>query len=149
MGHQTAQSLNNIIPILIDSRRGYEMAADLCEDDYVHKAKFLKKIAERAAMTAEFQAHVRLQGEEPKEKGGPLGKLHRMLTGMSKNFGSEEKTALKAIDDGEAFLQQACETELEKDDVDSVGRNLLKQALSSAKSGESYAEAEAEAEAES
>ena len=143
MGHQTAQSLNNIIPILIDSRRGYEMAADLCDDDYVHKAKFLKKIAERAAITAEFQAHVRLQGEEPKEEGGPLGKIHRILTGMSKNFGSEEETALNAIDDGEDFLQQAVETELEKDDVDAAGRTLLKQALDSAKNGEAYADAHA------
>lgn len=75
--------------------------------------------------------------------GGPLGKMHRILTGMSKNFGSEEKTALKAIEDGEGFLQQACETELEKDDVDTIGRKLLEQALSSAKRGEAYAEAEA------
>lgn len=143
MGHQTAAALNNILPILIDSRRGYEMALNLVEDDYVHKAKFAKKLAERQAMILEYQAHVRLQGEEPKDEGGPLGSLHRMLTGMSANFGSEEETALKAIDDGEAFLVQACETELEKDDVDDIGRGLLKQALSSAKSGEVYADAKA------
>ena len=99
-----------------------------------------EKLAERQAMILEYQAHVRLQGEEPKDEGGPLGSLHRMLTGMSANFGSEEDTALKAIDDGEAFLVQACETELEKDDVDGIGRGLLKQALSSAKSGEAYAD---------
>lgn len=140
MTNESIDALNDITEMLIDSRKGYEKAAEVTDDNYAFKTEFQRRAQDRAALVTEFQNRVRTIGGEPRNNGGVLGSLHRASLEFSSLFRDNEKAALDAIDDGEEQLAETIESKLEREELDAETRALLQKAHTAAKQGECFAE---------
>ena len=140
---QTKQidALNDIARVLIDSRKGYEKAYEMADDNYALKPQFLHRAQERSRLVDRFQAQVRTLGGEPQTDGSMLGDAHRGWMQFSSLFQKDEKAALEAIDDGEDYLAEQAGQRLQRDDIHGETRALLTQAYQSARKGECFADA--------
>jgi len=133
-------ALNDITKVLIDSKKGYEKAYEMADDNYALKPQFLHRAQERGKLIDRFQAQVRSFGGEPQENGGMLGSAHRGWMQFTSLFEKDEKAALQAIDDGEDYLAEQVEERLKRDDIHGETRSLLNQAHQSARNGECFAD---------
>lgn len=140
MTNKNVEILNDVTKMLIDSRKGYEKAAEVSEDNFVFQTEFQQRAGNRANLVNDFQGRVRHLGGEAETDGGALGKLHRMMTDFSAMFRDDVKAALDAIDDGEEQLADTIEDKLKEDDLDVDTRVLLQRAHASAKEGERFAD---------
>ncbi|MHA6288516.1 ferritin-like domain-containing protein [Maricaulis sp. CAU 1757] len=139
MSNQNVDALNDTLKTLIDSRKGYEKACEMCDDNAL-RSTLERRAQERVQLINEMQAQVRQLGGEPETEGGMLGKAHRTLMDLSGSFRDNREAALNAIDDGEDYLQDRIESQLETDGLEPQTRQLLERAKSSAYSGEHLAD---------
>lgn len=142
MANANIDILNDVTKTLIDSKKGYDTAYDMSEDNFPLRAEFLRRANERQSLINEFQAQVRSLGGEPETDGGAAGTVHRAFSQFSSLFRDDEKAALSAIDDGEEHLAEQIEGKLEKNanEIAPDARQLLKRAHTSACEGECFAE---------
>lgn len=140
MSNPDIDVLNDVTKTLIDSRKGYEKAAELADDSFVFSAEFRERALQRAALITEFQNQVRFNGGEPETEGGMAGAIHRSFTSFSSLFRDDRKAALSAIDDGEDHLASQIESKQEKDGLAPTTLALLSKAHASARAGERFAD---------
>lgn len=140
MTSQTVDTLNDVTKMLIDSRMGYEKAAEVTDDTFAFRSEFARRAQERATLISEFQSRVSSLGGQPATEGGTLGSLHRAVTDFSSMFRDNTKAALDAIDDGEEKLAEEVESKLKQSDIDPEAHSLLKRAHAAAREGESFAD---------
>ncbi|WP_375208654.1 PA2169 family four-helix-bundle protein [Hyphomonas jannaschiana] len=135
------EALNDIAKVLIDSKKGYEKAYEMVDDNFALKPQFLHRAQERGQLVEQFQSQVRHLGGEPQTDGGMLGDAHRGWMQFTSLFQKDQKAALEAIDDGEEYLAEQAEERLQRDDIHGEVRTLLTQAYHSAHDGECFADA--------
>ena len=140
MTNKTVDILNDVTKTLIDSQKGYQQAAEKVDENYALRSQFLQRADQRQQMINRFQSRVRTFGAEPQTEGGVTGAAHRMWNDFTSMFQSDEKAALNAIDDGEEFLAEQVGDKLDDNEIDMESRQLLRQAYTSAKQGERFAE---------
>ena len=70
--------LNDVLETLLDSRDGYQKAAEVADRD-VFKQFFTRRAAARNSMVTKTQAEIRHLGGEPAEEGTILAKAHRSV----------------------------------------------------------------------
>jgi len=73
-------ALNDVTKMLIDSQKGYEMAAEVVDENHHLNEAFKNRATQRGALVTKFQQRVRTLGGEPQTEGGVLGSLHRSMT---------------------------------------------------------------------
>ncbi|WP_420432322.1 ferritin-like domain-containing protein [Hyphobacterium sp.] len=139
MSNQNIDALNDTLKTLIDSRKGYEKACEMCDDTSL-KSTLESRADDRKQLISDLQSRVRELGGEPESEGGALGKAHRTLMDLTGSFSDNRETALKSIDDGEDYLQSRIEIQLETDDLEPQTRQLLERAKASAYAGEHLAD---------
>ena len=141
MANNEISALNDVTKMLIDSQKGYEMAAEVADDDHHLSQAFKSRATQRGYLVNKFQQRVRDLGGEPQTEGGVLGSLHRSMTEFSSIFTSNEKAALNAIDDGEERLAEKVSNELENGKFSALTQDLMGEARQSARMGERFADA--------
>ena len=141
MANNEISALNDVTKMLIDSQKGYEMAAEVADDDHHLSQAFKSRATQRGDLVNKFQQRVRDLGGEPQTEGGVLGSLHRSMTEFSSIFTSNEKAALNAIDDGEERLAEKVSNELENGKFSALTQDLMGKARQSARMGERFADA--------
>ena len=142
MQNNEISALNDVTKMLIDSQKGYEMAAEVADDNHYLSQAFKSRATQRGALVNRFQQRVRNLGGEPQTDGGVLGTLHRSMTEFSSMFTSDEKAALNAIEDGEERLAEKVSNELEDGKFSAMTQELMAEARQSARVGERFADAQ-------
>jgi len=140
MTDRNVKILNSVTKTLIDSCKGYETCVDVSDDSYALRTEFQRRKGERDELVQEFQTQVRAFGGEPEDCGSMSGAVHRGFTRFSSVFRDDEAAAISALDDGEEFLAEKIEDKLEDHDLAPQTRQLLQKAMTSAKSGERFAD---------
>lgn len=140
MANNEISALNDVTKMLIDSQKGYEMAAEVADDNHHLSQSFKSRATQRGDLVNKFQQRVRDLGGEPQTEGGVLGSLHRSMTEFSSIFTSNEKAALNAIDDGEERLAEKVSNELENGTFSALSQDLMGEARQSARMGERFAD---------
>lgn len=140
MTDRNVRVLNSVTKTLIDSCKGYETCAEVSEDNYALQAEFIRRKSERDQLVQEFQNQVRAFGGEPATSGSMSGAVHRGFTKFSTVFRDDEVAAINALDDGEEFLAEKIQDKLDHDDLNPTTSALLEKAMTSAKSGERFAD---------
>lgn len=140
MASAEIDALNDIIKLLIDSRKGYEKARELVGGDYAFAPELARRASDRATLIAGFQARVQALGGKAETEGSALGTAHRGFMDFSSLFRNDSKAAFSAIDDGEEHLAKKIKSKMEEKNLSIESRDLLARALASAQSGESFAE---------
>lgn len=140
MTNHDVKVLNSVTKTLIDSCKGYEACIEISDDNYALQAEFQRRKLERDKLVEEFQNQVRVFGEVPETNGSMTGAVHRGFTRFSSFFRNDESAAISALDDGEEFLAEKIEDKLEVNDVAPQTAALLEKAITSAKSGERFAD---------
>ncbi|MEM7729636.1 MAG: PA2169 family four-helix-bundle protein [Pseudomonadota bacterium] len=133
--------LNSVTKTLIDSHKGYETCVEAADDSYALQSNFQERALRRAELIREFQAEVQKLGGEPSTAGSVAGAAHRAWTSFTTLFADDEKAAIEAIDDGEEFLADKIEAELETQTLAPRTRELLQKAHADAREGERFADA--------
>jgi uncharacterized protein (TIGR02284 family) len=134
--------LNSVTKTLIDSHKGYETCVEASDDSYALQQNFRERAARRAELIREFQAEVQTLGGEPNTAGSVAGAAHRAWTSFTTIFADDEKAAIEAIDDGEEFLADKIQAELEAQTLLAPRtRELLQKAHADAREGERFADA--------
>ncbi len=132
-------ALNKVTETLIDSYDGYQKCLDVAQDNPALRQQFLNRAEERAALINKIQSQVRSLGGEPKTDGSVLASAHRKFVDVASMFQSDEKAAINALDDGEEYLAERCESCLDEN-LSPQAQDLIRQAHVSAKAGERFAD---------
>ncbi|MGB3455594.1 MAG: PA2169 family four-helix-bundle protein [Litorimonas sp.] len=134
--------LNDVTKTLIDSHKGYETCVEASDDSYALQSNFQERAQRRAELIREFQAEVQTLGGQPSTSGSVAGAAHRAWTSFTTLFADDEKAAIEAIDDGEEFLADKIQAELETNTTLAPRtRELLQKAHADAREGERFADA--------
>lgn len=140
MADMNIETLNDVLQTLIDSREGYEKAADLADDHPAIKAQLDRRAQARAVIIAEFQNAVRALGGEPQMSGSVSGSMHHLWMKITSVFESDQEAALDAIEDGEEKLQEEIADLLKQHDLKPQAIGLLQKAATQAREGEAFAD---------
>ena len=140
MTNSNIKALNKVTETLIDSYDGYSKCLEVAQDDYALRQQFMSRAEERASLINEFQNQVRSLGGEPETDGSVLASAHRKFINVASIFQDNEKAAISALDDGEEFLAEKCETCLDEDGLTANTQTLIRRAHASAKAGERFAD---------
>ena len=117
--------LNDVLETLVDSRDGYEKAAEIAERD-TFKQFFSRRAASRNSMVEKTQAEIRHLGGEPVDDGTILAKAHRMFLSISSAVQDNDEAAIEAVDDGEEYLRKTVNKAIENDDLAQNAKTMLR-----------------------
>ncbi|MEL6748417.1 MAG: PA2169 family four-helix-bundle protein [Pseudomonadota bacterium] len=140
MTHASVETLNDLLPKLIDSTLGYDKAQDAVEPGSPLGAALLSRFEQRKAIVDDVKSYVAGHGGEPKADGTTLGAAHRLFVDAAGLIQSDRSAALTAIDDGEQRLQSAAQSALDDDAIDPQARLLLMRIVQDAQKGEKLAD---------
>ncbi len=101
----TTKGLRNLAELLMDSRKGYQEAADRAEAP--HLKQLLMKLSNgRTPLITEVESQLRMLGEDDMPKDGTLkGDLHRAWIDIRDSLsGSDNATVLAECERGEKYL---------------------------------------------
>ncbi len=132
--------LQDVTAKLFDSCEGYQMCADIVEDNQTLKNEFLQRKSSRNFLVNEFKAKIASLGGEVKDSGSAAGALHRGYTKFLNIFKDDEEAAVDALDDGEEYLAEYIEKKRIEDGLRTDTLTLLNKAHASAKAGERFAD---------
>ncbi|MEH6714415.1 ferritin-like domain-containing protein [Parasphingorhabdus flavimaris] len=116
--------LNDVLETLLDSRDGYQKAAEVADRD-VFKQFFTRRAAARNSMVTKTQAEIRHLGGEPAEEGTILAKAHRMFLSISSALEGNDEAAVEAVEDGEEYLRNKMKDALANDELAATAKTLL------------------------
>ncbi|KAA3638823.1 MAG: DUF2383 domain-containing protein [Proteobacteria bacterium] len=134
------QVLQDVTAKLIDSCEGYQMCADIVDNDRTLKNEFLQRKNKRNLLVDEFNGKITALGGEIKESGSAAGAIHRVYTKFVNIFKDDEEAAVDALDDGEEYLAEYIEKKRKVDGLTPDTLNLLNKAHASALAGERFAD---------
>lgn len=134
-----ASALNEVLRALIDSSQGYDLCMEVVEEGHVLHKQFIQRQSERKELIRKFQTHLTEAGHEYTDSGSFPGKLHRVYTKFINLFKEDTQTAIDALNTGEDYLTFLINSKLEEQGLSLTTCNLLKEAYSSAVSGEKFA----------
>lgn len=132
--------LNTVTKTLIDSRKGYETCCKVVDDSYALKTNFQERAQRRLLLIEAFQAEVTSLGGEPVTSGSVTGKAHRAWTSFTSIFADDEKAVAEALDDGEEFLADKIQKNMDLPNLKPTTRELLLNAQVDARDGERFAD---------
>ncbi|MCX7544704.1 PA2169 family four-helix-bundle protein [Marinicella gelatinilytica] len=132
--------LQDVTAKLIDSCEGYQMCADIVEDNQTLKSEFLQRKNSRNLLVKDFNAKIASLGGEVKDSGSAAGALHRGYTKFINVFKDDEEAAVDALDDGEEYLAEFIEKKRKQDGLTPETILLLNKAHASALEGERFAD---------
>ncbi len=124
----TKSRLKNITELLIDSRKGYQEAAERAEAP--HLKQLLNKLSvERAPMINEVGSKLRMLGEDDIPQDGTVkGDLHRAWIDIRDSLsGSANADILSECERGEKYLLDRYDELIKDDDVDQNARSMFTQ----------------------
>ncbi|PIX66100.1 MAG: hypothetical protein COZ43_07830 [Sphingomonadales bacterium CG_4_10_14_3_um_filter_58_15] len=117
--------LNDILETLIDSKHGYEKAAEIADRDAL-KNFFSRRAASRSAMSAAVRNAIIDLGGKPEDDGTILGSAHRVFMGISAAVQDNDEAAIEAVDTGEEHLRKKFEKALDDEDLTASAQTLLR-----------------------
>lgn len=132
--------LQDVTAKLIDSCEGYQMCADIVEDNNVLKNEFMQRKNKREVLVNEFNTTIAALGGEVKDNGSAAGAAHRAFTKFVNVFKDDEEAAVDALDDGEEYLAEYIEKKRDEDGLSPDTIVLLNKAHASALDGERFAD---------
>lgn len=132
--------LSDVTAKLIDSCKGYQMCAEVTDDNLVLKNQFLNRQAERQGLVDEFQSKLTARGGEVKSNGTVAGTFHRGFTKFVSIFRNDYKAAVDALDTGEEHLAEYIQDQLKEENLSADTTMLLRKAHTSAVEGERFAD---------
>lgn len=125
MTQSNTTALQTALNYLADSREGYQKAAETVERSAL-KRIFTARAQERTAMTARIETVLRSRGGTSGENAGTaMGALHRSLMSVAALIQSDEKAAIKTVDDGEERLREKIRDVIENGDLEVSDRTML------------------------
>lgn len=109
---ETISELQDLIQINLDSRDGFQEAADAVDHAQL-RAKFMEISERRSSFAADLQRFVQLSGEEPKRKGSFIAAFHRAWMSIRETLSSNDTYAILAeVERGEDRIKAAYEHSL-------------------------------------
>jgi len=121
----SADILNDILETLIDSKHGYEKAAEIADRDTL-KNFFSRRAAARSAMSAAVRNAIIDLGGKPEDDGTILASAHRVFMGISAAVQDNDEAAIEAVDTGEEHLRKKFEKALDDEDLTASAQTLLR-----------------------
>lgn len=141
MTDRSVDTLNDVLPYMIDSCLGYEKAHDILDDNPNLRNAIRGRYESRKALVDEMIRYVTDKGAEPAGEGSFSGSAHRSFMDIANIFEDDIEAAMGAIDTGEVFLQNKLKEALDENGLDPSARDLLKKALEDANTGERLGDA--------
>jgi uncharacterized protein (TIGR02284 family) len=138
---QSAEAINDVLPVMVDSCLGYKQAHDLVDDNPSLRTQLLSRYETRNQIVDAMKAYVSRHGREPATDGGMLGSMHRGWTEIVAKFQDDREAAMDAVETGEEHLFNQLKEKLDDDALDDEGRALVQRAMQEAKAGEAFADA--------
>jgi len=132
--------LNDVTAKLIDSCKGYNMCADVAEDNLVLKNQFKQRESARQQLVNEFKSKVSELGGEVENSGTVGGSAHRAFTQFMSVFKDDSKAAVDALDTGEEHLAEYIADKRKESGLHADTTLLLNRAHASALEGERFAD---------
>lgn len=132
--------LQDVTAKLNDSCEGYQMCADILEDNSLLKNEFIQRKNQRQVLVNEFNRKITALGGEARDSGSAAGAVHRAYTKFVNVFKDDEEAAVDALDDGEEYLAEYIEKQRDEDGLTPDTLGLLNKAHASAKAGERFAD---------
>ncbi|TDR20705.1 PA2169 family four-helix-bundle protein [Marinicella litoralis] len=132
--------LNDVTAKLIDSCKGYQMCAEVSEDNLLLKNQFLQRHNDRKIIVNEFQNKIKSLGGEVEDTGTMGGSLHRGFTKFISVFKDDSAAAIDALDTGEEHLANYIADKIKEEEISTDAALLLNRAHASAVSGERFAD---------
>ena len=123
--NSSADILNDILETLIDSKNGYEKAAEIADRENL-KNFFSRRAASRSAMSAAVRNEIIELGGEPESDGTILASAHRVFMGLSAAVQDNDEAAIEAVDTGEEHLRKKFEKALENEDLTVSAKTMLR-----------------------
>lgn len=117
--------LNDILETLINSKHGYEKAAEIADRDTL-KNFFSRRAASRSAMSAAVRNAIIDLGGKPEDDGTILASAHRVFMGISAAVQDNDEAAIEAVDTGEEHLRKKFEKALDDEDLTASAQTLLR-----------------------
>ncbi len=138
----TSSALTNLTELLIDSRKGYQEAAERVEAPHL-KQLLLKLSSERTPLVNELQAQLRMMGVDDIPNDGTLkGDLHRAWIDVRDSLtGSPNANVLDECERGEKYLLERYDDVLEDADIAPSVKDILLQQRSKVQSNINEVEA--------
>ncbi len=132
--------LNDVTAKLIDSCKGYQMCAEVSEDNIVLKNQFMQRQIARKELVDEFQSKIAAMGGDVEIDGTALGSFHRGYTKFVSIFKDDSEAAVDALDTGEEHLAEYIQDQLKEEGITTDTSLLLRKAHASAVEGERFAD---------
>ncbi len=128
--------LNTLTATLIDSVKGFEVAASNIEGSSNLQQQFRERASERNTAVDELRAEVRRLGGNAEDDGSFLGATHqRFLDLKAAVMGRDEQAVINEVERGEDYLKEKFETALASDSLSGESRTVVERAYQSVKSG--------------
>lgn len=131
--------LESLIDTTYDSIEGYRKAADIANAPHIKRA-FTDQLARRQKTLDSLNNELVRVGGELITKGTLAGQLHRMWTSITDLFGTDDKTAVERVEEGEDYLAEKFEEALKHADLDAHTRSVIQTAYREIKEGERLAD---------
>jgi len=138
--NRNCEVLNDVTAKLIDSCKGYQMCAEVSDDNMLLKNQFMQRQAARRELVHEFQSKITAEGGKYEDSGTMTGSLHRGYTKFISAFKDDEEAALDALDTGEEHLAEYIQKQLKEPGLSLEATQLLNKARASALDGERFAD---------
>lgn len=131
--------LESLIDTVHDSIEGYRKAAEIANAPHIKQA-FTEQMGRRQQTLDTLNNELVRVGGELVTKGTLTGELHRMWISITDLFGTDDKTAVERVEEGEDYLAKKFEEALEHTDLDAQTRSVIQQAHAEIKQGERLAD---------
>lgn len=138
--NKNCEVLNDVTAKLIDSCKGYQMCAEVSDENMALKNQFTQRQSARSQLVQEFQSKIASEGGKYEDSGTMTGSLHRGYTKFISVFKDDEKAALDALDTGEEHLAEYIQKQLKEPGLSLDATQLLNKAHASALAGERFAD---------
>lgn len=100
--HEAAQ-LNHLVRISIDAHELYHEAAEEADNEAL-RAELTQLATTRHTFATDLQARVATLGEDPAERGEPLGSFHRAFAELRGHVQDDSLTAAAEVYRGESYM---------------------------------------------
>lgn len=130
LDEQTVSAVQELIQMNIDSRDGFQYAANKLQDDHPMMANQFRQFGEKRDINAtELQGLALMNGEEPNERGSYSASLHRSWMSVRDMFSkdSDPVAVLAEAERGEDYIKAAYENALKQNPGSAVSDTLNRQ----------------------
>lgn len=131
--------LESLIDTVYDSVEGYRKAADVARSDQI-RSVFETQRARRQQTLDSLNAELVRLGGSLVTHGTLSGSLHRVWVDITSLFGSDDKTAVERVEEGEDYLARKFEEALEHADLDPQTRSVIQSAYAEIRQDERLAD---------